>query len=113
VSRVSLQRKLFHARIHFRFALVATYGNEQGKLAGHLTSMTLYTKSGNKVLIDLSQTMSRTDVDGTSKIYMNGSKVKLSYAACAARVTSQLPTFHRWTCPLKWMASRSLESDPK
>jgi von Willebrand factor type D domain len=70
-------------------------------LAGYLTSMTLYTKSGNKVLIDLSQTSSRTDVDGTSKIYINGSKVKLSYATCEARVTSQLPTISQVDLPLE------------
>jgi hypothetical protein len=54
---------------------VANYGNEQSKLAGQLTSMTLYTKQGNKATIELTQGASKTDPEGQSKIYLNGSKV--------------------------------------
>ncbi|XP_059475587.1 uncharacterized protein LOC132196753 [Neocloeon triangulifer] len=73
------------------FAIVASYGHEEGKLAGHLSYLTLYTQTGNKVTIEVTPTSSRTDIDGQSKIYVNGTKVELPLVVDDFEFTRQGP----------------------
>ncbi|XP_065341223.1 uncharacterized protein LOC135940312 [Cloeon dipterum] len=74
------------------FAIVASYGSETEKKAGQLSSLTLYTHNGNKVTIEMTQVSTRTDVDGLSKIFINGStQVELPLVVDDFELTRQGP----------------------